>query len=324
MRWVATSFVVSALMGGMVVFAGPLSEAPPSWAFPTKPPNAPVPPRQDPKQIERVAGSGQAYTAAQLQDEFFAPAWFPAEHPPMPKSVGVGDRPGAWPCAYCHQETGEGGPESAALTGLSVAYITEQLAEFRSGRRRAAEPRMQAPHGMEAEARKVTPVALAEAAVYYAGLTYRSRLAVVESDSAPKVAVHAGLIYAKTPTGGTEPLLDRIVEVPDDVHQWDLGNPHMTFTVFVPKGSIARGARLVAANGGGIAPCSYCHGIDYRGSAAAPPLAGRSPSYLARQLFDIQHGTRTGPTVVPMIPVVAHMSAADRVAIVAYLASLKP
>ena len=232
----------------------------------------------------------------------------------MPKSVGVGDRPGAWPCAYCHQETGEGGPESAALTGLSVAYITEQLAEFRSGRRRAAEPRMKAPHGMEAESRKLRPAALAEAAAYYAGLTYRPRIAVVESDSAPKVVVHAGLIYVKSPAGGTGPLRDRIVEVPDDVHQWDLGNPHATFTVFVPKGSA----------GGVSAPCGSCHGIDYKGTATAPPLAGRSPSYLARQLFDMQYGTRSGPAVAPMVPEVAHMTASDRVAIVACLASLRP
>lgn len=120
MRWVKTPIVVTALVGGMVVFAQQLPEAPPFWAFPTKPQHAPVPPKQDPQQIERVAGSTAAYTAAQLQDEFFAPAWFPAEHPPMPKSVALGDRPGARPCAYCHQETGEGGPEPAALTGLSV------------------------------------------------------------------------------------------------------------------------------------------------------------------------------------------------------------
>ena len=53
-----------------------------------------------------------------------------------------------------------------------------------------------------------------------------------------------------------------------------------------------------------------------------PPLAGRSPSYLARQLYDIQHGTRQGPVVVPMLPEVVHMTPGDRIAIVAYLASL--
>jgi cytochrome c553 len=48
----------------------------------------------------------------------------------------------------------------------------------------------------------------------------------------------------------------------------------------------------------------------------------RSPSYLARQLYDIQYGARKGPAVALMVPEVAHMTPADRIAIVAYLASL--
>jgi cytochrome c553 len=55
-----------------------------------------------------------------------------------------------------------------------------------------------------------------------------------------------------------------------------------------------------------------------------PPLAGRSPSYLTRQLYDIQHGTRRGLAVARMLPEVVHITPADRIAIVAYLASLKP
>jgi cytochrome c553 len=58
--------------------------------------------------------------------------------------------------------------------------------------------------------------------------------------------------------------------------------------------------------------------------AWSPPLAGRSASYIARQLYDIQYGTRRGPAVALMQPEAAHMTADDRVAIAAYLASLKP
>lgn len=298
-------------------------EAPPAWAFPAKPAHDASSPQLDPKTVERVPGSKASYADAQLNDAWFAPDWFPDEHPPMPKAVARGDKPRAWPCAACHAETGEGATESAALTGLSAGYIIEQVMEFKAGRRRAAQDKMEAPHGMEQEARMVTPDALKDAADYFSKLTYKSRLRVVESDTAPKTVVHAGLVYARAPGGGSEPLGDRIVEVPDDVHQWDLGNPHMTFTVYVPKGSIAHG-RMLVATGDGAAPCSSCHGVDFKGTTIAPPLAGRSPSYLARQLFDIQHGTRKGPVVAPMLPEVAHMTAPDRVAIVAYLASLKP
>ena len=91
----------------------------------------------------------------------------------------------------------------------------------------------------------------------------------------------------------------------------------------MPKGSIARGEKLVAA-GGGAMPCRACHGQDLRGIGNIPPLAGRSPSYLARQLYDMQYGTRRGPAVAPMLAEVAHMTPADGIAIVAYLGSMKP
>ena len=55
-----------------------------------------------------------------------------------------------------------------------------------------------------------------------------------------------------------------------------------------------------------------------------PGLAGRSPSYITRQLYDFQHGTRGGPAADPMKPEVAKLTDDSRLAIAAYLASLKP
>ena len=54
-----------------------------------------------------------------------------------------------------------------------------------------------------------------------------------------------------------------------------------------------------------------------------PWIAGRSPSFIVRQLFDIQNGKRTG-TADPMKMVVEKLTADDIVAIAAYVASLKP
>ena len=34
--------------------------------------------------------------------------------------------------------------------------------------------------------------------------------------------------------------------------------------------------------------CSICHGPDLKGLGGIPPIAGRSPSYLMRQLYDIK------------------------------------
>ena len=113
--------------------AGGAPAAPPTWAFPVPPEHAASSPAPDPARIEHVAGSKRTYTVAQLSERYAAPNWFPESHPPMPRAVEFGAPPGAMPCAYCHQETGEGGPESAALTGLAAAYIVEQVREFRAG-----------------------------------------------------------------------------------------------------------------------------------------------------------------------------------------------
>ena len=52
-----------------------------------------------------------------------------------------------------------------------------------------------------------------------------------------------------------------------------------------------------------------------------PPIAGRSPSYIVRQLFDIQQGTRNGAQAQLMKLVVANFTQEDLVAIAAYVAS---
>ena len=293
-------------------------DPPPAWAFPVNPPSkgstAPAPAR-----IEHVAGSKLTFTDRQVDDEFFTADWFPDEHGPMPAPVATGRKPAAFPCALCHLPTGNGGPAEAALPGLPEGYILEQINEFRAGRRRTAERRMVSARDMEDEAKAITDAEVAAAAHYFSQLKFTSHFHVVETNTAPKTRV--GLVSLNVKIPGSEPLGQRIVEVPDDAKQWELGNAHTEFTAYVPKGSIARGAALVSS-GDGAAPCRTCHGPDLKGVGNVPPLAGRSPSYLARQLYDIQYGFRRGPAVALMMPEVAHMTPADRIAIVAYLASL--
>ncbi len=300
-----------------------VSDPPPPWAFPVNPPhNSQTPGPAHPDRLERVIGSPVTYTDRQLYDEFFIADWFPTEHPSMPRIVARGRKP-AMPCAMCHMVTGNGGPAEAALPGLPASYIIEQVKEFRAGRRAAAQPAMLSAHDMIQEAKLVSDADLAVAARYFSQLRFISHFHVVESDTAPKTHLGGVSLYTKIPGAGSEPLGARIIEVPSDTWQWELGNPHADFTAYVPKGSIARGEKLVAS-GDGAAPCRTCHGPDLRGVGNIPPLAGRSPSYLTRQLYDIRHGTRRGPAVALMLPEVAHMTPADRIAIAAYLASLRP
>jgi len=55
-----------------------------------------------------------------------------------------------------------------------------------------------------------------------------------------------------------------------------------------------------------------------------PPksIAGRSPSYIVRQLFDIRSGLRAGAQVAPMVEVAKRLHTEEMVEIAAYLATL--
>ena len=63
---------------------------------------------------------------------------------------------------------------------------------------------------------------------------------------------------------------------------------------------------------------------DLRGLGPVPTLAGRSPSYTARQLYDMQHGNRNGLWTPLMAAVLAHLGPDDLLTAAAYLASLRP
>ena len=55
-----------------------------------------------------------------------------------------------------------------------------------------------------------------------------------------------------------------------------------------------------------------------------PPLAGRSPSYLVRQMYDMQQDNRKGSWTELMKPVVERLTTDDMLNIAAYAASLNP
>jgi len=68
--------------------------------------------------------------------------------------------------------------------------------------------------------------------------------------------------------------------------------------------------------------CSVCHGADLQGLGPVPGIAGRSPSYIARQMYDMQQGLRKGPWVSIMQPVVDKMTGDDVLNVTAYVSSL--
>lgn len=91
---------------------------------------------------------------------------------------------------------------------------------------------------------------------------------------------------------------------------------------------IAKGEALVKTGGacgaGHTMACAPCHGADLKGVGPIPGIAGRSPSYIVRQLYDIQQGTRAGAMSVLMKPTVEKLTGDDMNAIATYLATQLP
>jgi cytochrome c553 len=298
----------------------------PAWAFPgsTNPP--PPGAKLDDLVTLRVPESRVAFTRAQLADFFAAPDWFPERHPPMPEIVARGRRPDTLACAFCHLPDGTGRPENAALAGLSADYIRAQVADMRSHVRRRAWTGPDRPSGlMQQVAESATDAEIAAAAAYFSQLPMRRKVEIVESARVPRTE-EVRFIYFAIEGGGDEPLGARLIEMPVDSGRHELRDPNVTYRAYVPVGSLARGKSLATttgANGATIA-CVTCHGPDLRGSDAFPPLAGRSPSYLLRQLLSFRAGTRATPAGAAMQPVVVNLAIEDMIAVAAYAGSLEP
>ena len=110
----------------------------------------------------------------------------------------------------------------------------------------------------------------------------------------------------------------------ENLERTELRDSASGFIAYVPSGSIRKGQGLATNGAGKTTPCAICHGADLKGLGPVPGLAGRSPSYIVRQLYDMQHNVRNGQWTALMKPVVAGLSEEDIVAIAAYTASLAP
>jgi cytochrome c553 len=305
-----------------ITAAATADDSPPRWAYPENNPNY-KPPADDGNPV-RVPNSTAGYTWTQLRDRFIAPIWHPDDHRPLPDIVAGGRKPDVFACGFCHRADGPGGPENADLAGLPKSYILQQMTEFKTGVRTTSVPGRLPPSLMIGLSKATTNAESEAAAAYFSALRPRKRIKVVETDTAPKSDI-AGLVWAVKDSNEREPLGSRILELPDDLIQFESRDPRSTFTAYVPIGSLAKGKALVTQGGPGkTLPCAPCHGPDLRGLGPLPSIAGRSPSYMFRQLYDFGHGARTGEWSPLMVQVVSNLDQDDMLAIVAYLASLDP
>jgi cytochrome c553 len=299
---------------------------PPYWAYCVDPPasksaGAPAPAVAMP---QHVPNSTLSFTYAQVQDFFNVPDWHPAGHPAMPDIVGHGRKPDVYACGYCHLPNGQGRPENSSLAGLPASYIVQQMADFKSGLRKSSEPAHLPVAIMIANETKADDQEIPTAAAYFSALKPKPWIRVVETRTVPKTHVAGWMLVVSKPVA-MEPIGQRIIETPENLERTELRDDASGFIAYVPVGSVKKGKVLVTSGGAGkTLPCATCHGADLKGSGDVPSIAGRSPSYIVRQLCDIQNGARAGAATQSMNVPVSRLTLDDMVSIAAYTASLKP
>jgi cytochrome c553 len=169
-------------------------------------------------------------------------------------------------------------------------------------------------------AKAITDAELKASADYFASNSFPQWIKVIETKTVPKTRLAGGMyLPLEGSQAGEEPIGNRIIEVPEYPDRTEVRDSHAGFIAYVPAGSIKKG-EVMAAKG----QCSVCHGPNLDGIGPVPPIAGRSPSYVARQLFDMQTGARRGLWSDLMKQAVATMTGDDLVNISAYVASRVP
>jgi cytochrome c553 len=262
-------------------------------------------------------------TRQQIGNRFNVGDWFPNDHPKTPYVVQYGKAPDVWACGLCHLINGKGRPENASVSGLPVAYFLQQLDDFRNDLRKSADPRKGNTNVMTTIAKGMSEAEMKAAADYFAQIPWNTPwIKVVESPTVAKTR-SAGGMWMSLDNSETEPIGNRIIEMPSNNELVELRDYHAegSFVAYVPPGSVKKGETL-ANTGSKVTRCSVCHGSDLQGMGPVPGIAGRSPSYIARQLHDMQSGTRKGPWVILMQPVVDKMTGDDILNVTAYVSSL--
>jgi cytochrome c553 len=310
------------------------ADVPPPWAYgyttppaagtpqaPPAPAAAPLPPDTSMKSLPGATGQ---YTRQQIANRFGPADWFPGDHPQMPPVVAQGKQPQVFACSLCHYPNGKGRPENASVNGYPKSYFVQQMMDFRAGNRKSSDPRKTNTGLMEQFAKNMTDDEIKAAADYFGAMKFTPWIRVVETNTVPKTRIQGGM-YMAAEGNEKEPIGQRIIEAPEKTEETEvLRDPHSGFIAYVPVGAVKKGEALVTKGGGKTTACATCHGTDLKGNGPVPGLAGRSPSYAVRQMFDMKTGNRKGEWTPLMKPIVANLTEVDMMNIAAYLASLKP
>ena len=143
-------------------------------------------------------------------------------------------------CATC--PTARDGRRTPRLPACPYAYVVQQLAGFQE---RSANERRRAQdehHADDPGRQGMTDDGDQVAADYFSSMKWTpwirsSRPTRCRRRESPATC------SSRSPIGGTEPLGNRIVETPEDAERFELRDPRSGFVAYVPRGSIAKGAR---------------------------------------------------------------------------------
>ena len=298
------------------------AEQPPLWAWPGNQPAKPF----DAKEVVNLPGSSEKMTLAQIKDRTTAVDWFPKGHPAMPTAVKGGAGTKNFACGFCHLPEGPGRTESQDVAGMPADYLYRQLMDMKNGARTLMAPTYGPQANMIVTAKAWSDADLKAAAEYFSKLKYPSpnHVKVVEAAEVPAHRPNA-FVYEFEKEGAKEPIGDRIIEGPDNFERFEQRDWRVAFTAYVPPGAIQRGAALAKGDSAkGLPACDTCHGAGLKGGVVAPPIAGRYPTGIFRQLYAFKSGSRNSLAAGFMKPMVASLSQKDMIDLAAYVGSLKP
>jgi len=269
--------------------------------------------------MHKLAGSTASFTAAQVRNAYGPADWFPGDHPAMPDIVSKGKQEQqVIACSLCHYPNGKGRPENAGVSGLPYDYFVQTMLDFKNDKRKSSDARKANTNRMIAFAKAMSDDEIKAAATYFAAIKWTPWIRVVETDTVPKTRIAGGMFLAlEGADAGKEPIGQRIIEAPEKTEETELlRNPRSGFVAYVPTGAVKKGEALARTG-----QCALCHGANLEGRGPVPGIAGRSPSYTARQLYDMQSGARKGVWTDLMTPVVEKLTAEDIINLTAYTAS---
>ena len=221
LRTRAVLFVLTSSVPAFASVSAAIAEGPPEWAYAdtAKPEMNALPP--DDGKIRIVPDTTVQLSIPQIRNFYSPPDWHPEDHPLPPPLVAHGVNPGIYACGYCHLPTGNGRPENANIAGLTAAYIVSQVTDMASGQRTSSLPKH---FPQELMLKLAGPAAnelgLVDAAAYFAAMKPMAVYEVVETETIPKVDIYRW-VYRKLESDSTEPIGNRLVELPDDIERFE-------------------------------------------------------------------------------------------------------